>query len=637
MFDIETISTVACILIGLLLLLLSKSLSNMDTAAFDPIYAAIEAEDYAKAVKICLKPQLCHHPLTKALLAYVFCMLGKNQDGLDLARKVAAAKPVDDTVISTLAHTFKKCKKEDELLVCYENALNAQTDQRKHDQLAMDVFFIYNKMGDFKKMQFLSQKLFKSTTKPLFLFWSVCSMLQQNDLPPQMLVVGEKTIAKIFDGSPDMQPGAEELELYVHIISKQNRYSDALKALDDLSSRPQGPQILDNDDFEINGSMVKLHSLRLASLRAELLSEIPGAKPLLGEQLKNIISIYPDQWIAHQQLVTDVVFTRANNSNTENEVVWHQQYIMAIQSSNLKLRGPYLAELFLLQKWLQRQGENGLVLPSNWIACPDDCSTLDLPAAILNDEQFNGAREFCKLLARYITIFKTKQCCFSDIKSYLEYISQALSARQLEPLRQWVDAEAVSLAESVHFISKTDAAMQTKDNSSRDKMIDLICSYCKLSQTSFFLAHMCADGGARLAEDIVSGIASSIKLFLEAKSLCGYGVGGEKEVQPCDEILSLCSSAYRILYRRSVASERELSLSTAGAWSRVGVAACWAQLLLYAMEQSPYNYSFKLDAIEPLRELGIVDSALVAFNSMGIKSVQVRSNVYISYFCRFVC
>lgn len=281
MIDIETLSTIACILIGLVLL--SKSLSTMENnnATFDPIYVALETEDYAKAVKICLKPQLCHYPLTKALLAYSYCMLGRPQDGLDVARRVAESKPIDDNILATLAHTFRKCKKEDELLICYENALAAQTDPRKYNQIAMDVFFIYNKMGDFKKMQFLSQKLFKASSKPLFLFWSVCSMLQQNDLPPQMLLVAEKTIAKIFEGSPDMQPGAEELELYVHIISKQGRHGDALKALDELSSRPQGPLIIDNDDFEINGSMVKVHSLRLASLRAELLSEIADAKPLL--------------------------------------------------------------------------------------------------------------------------------------------------------------------------------------------------------------------------------------------------------------------------------------------------------------------------------------------------------------------
>ena len=38
------------------------------------------------------------------------------------------------------------------------------------------------------------------------------------------------------------------------------------------------------------------------------------------------------------------------------------------------------------------------------------------------------------------------------------------------------------------------------------------------------------------------------------KALCAGGVGGEREVQPGDELLQYCSSAHRVLYSSSSSS-----------------------------------------------------------------------------------
>ena len=47
-------------------------------------------------------------------------------------------------------------------------------------------------------MQLIAQKLYKIKGDPRFLFWSVSSMLLQNDLPSQMLTVAERMIEKVF-------------------------------------------------------------------------------------------------------------------------------------------------------------------------------------------------------------------------------------------------------------------------------------------------------------------------------------------------------------------------------------------------------------------------------------------------------
>jgi hypothetical protein len=61
-------------------------------------------------------------------------------------------------------------------------------------------------------------------------------------------------------------------------------------------------------------------------------------------------------------------------------------------------------------------------------------------------------------------------------------------------------------------------------------------------------------------------------------------------------------------------------------------AARWALLVGSAAEESPFAYCFKLELQEPYRELGIGEAALVSFNSLGAKYVQVRTMLcYIHY------
>ena len=78
-------------------------------------------------------------------------------------------------------------------------------------------------------------------------------MLQQDSLPDMMLTIAEKTLAKIFfpsgevggDGDTNLgvvQPGAEEIELYIEILKRQNKIKEALTALDTLYGRPKSEQ-----------------------------------------------------------------------------------------------------------------------------------------------------------------------------------------------------------------------------------------------------------------------------------------------------------------------------------------------------------------------------------------------------------
>jgi hypothetical protein len=100
----------------------------------------------------------------------------------------------------------------------------------------------------------LSQKLYKVTSNPKYIFWTVSSMLHQLDtLPVAMLDLAEKMVMKILSDKAlpkgNEAPGAEELKLLVDILRKRAAHSStpltlkcqllerALEQIRDLSSR----------------------------------------------------------------------------------------------------------------------------------------------------------------------------------------------------------------------------------------------------------------------------------------------------------------------------------------------------------------------------------------------------------------
>ena len=88
-------------------------------------------------------------------------------------------------------------------------------------------------------MQLLAQKLYKLTGKNKYIFWSVSSMVFPYDcVQPDdtILSLGEKMLKKAIDSNKN-QIGAEEFELYINLLIKQNKFNDALHSLNELMAR----------------------------------------------------------------------------------------------------------------------------------------------------------------------------------------------------------------------------------------------------------------------------------------------------------------------------------------------------------------------------------------------------------------
>ena len=241
--------------------------------------------------------------------------------------------PTDEGVLNTLAYTFKACRAEKDLARCYENALSVQPNK---DTFMIDLFFCYIRLNEPKKMQRMAQQLYKLKGTPMYVFWVVNSMLQQEDLPPAILTVAERMIEKVlFEGvGSACAPGAEELELYVNLLLKRNKVEEALSKFDILSARQTGQSITDDQTFQASGSLVKMHTLQKSNLRVKLLQElllaeesslsllITGEDSFLSEvhpkkvvlysselisELYKILKAYPDQWETHVMVIKQIL------------------------------------------------------------------------------------------------------------------------------------------------------------------------------------------------------------------------------------------------------------------------------------------------------------------------------------------
>jgi hypothetical protein len=716
-------------------------------------------------VKLCLKPDICNLAIVVALRAYSLARLREPTEALSLARSLLQGQqqqPLDSSILDTLAHTFKTCNAEAEMCACYEQALNTHPSNIDYQ---LQSFMCYVRLHDHKKMQLLAQKMYKQTNTRQYLFWSVCAMLlQQNDLLPQMLVVAEKMLSKaLFDGAGQVQPGAEELELYVWLLKRANKHEQALTDIEQLAVLRSPPAAIhDNNVFVSNSELVRLHSLRLSDMRIELLQSLLGpmqkalqaqtqskaeadvpevavasptshtatisncvtaatttqaqadliARKLLDTVRAQLVEL-PDQWTAHLQAV-DLVITfphlctdmqQAPATLTE-AVFAHRKYLSGQQSRHPALRGPYLAEIYLLQKLLEVLHSPQPVLAQS----SSRSSTATQTQAMIG--------ELFQLLHKYLDRFQTKQCVFGDVKPILsrlmcQYTCGKVSdfncngiadncaelirhlmvvceqrsgqlITEIESVAGFVAADKTVNVESVASIdaggvdellddleevaveesnlqdkgakskSKKKSSKKkggggggggTKHNPSsassaggnnaknsqakgvfehREKLVELLCALCKHEQIHVYCATLLQAHSASKAitmsasTALVSGELSREKLrmslyrhTLGKLTSTNAGIGGDKEVQPGDELLMLCSAARRV------------EAQAGSAPTDYGGKLVWCSLLQLAHTMSPHNYQPRIDLIECYRRLGVGKAALEIYQVLGVRYVQV--------------
>ena len=380
-------------LLSLLVDLHRLRVEKMTSKDIDLVYSALEkgiiflsffffmiflfTGDYAKAEKLCEKPEISKFTLVQALLAYTYASQRKYEKALDLGRKLLKLEPSDEAVVNALGCAFKLCHSDADFATCYENGikLNVATPPHFHSEL----FFCYLRLNDVKRMQQVAQRAYKLTDDVEYLEWMATCILLQSDLPKPMLAVAEKMLLKVFNEiRPKNPPGTEELLLLVTTLLRENKLTESIPILEQLISRPLPSPLNDEDHFKENSNLVVMQKHQELFLLLDV-NRVSGNTDNVLNFSYAILDELPDQWNVFE-LLHSIAFQKdgsvllpkgslcksfsglhcleecekSEDANCSYGPSQYQEYLLALVQKHPRLRGPSLAYLyFILESLLQ--------------------------------------------------------------------------------------------------------------------------------------------------------------------------------------------------------------------------------------------------------------------------------------------
>ena len=432
------------------------------------VYDCIDTRNFKGALKLCQKKDLQKYDLTKTLMAYSLISMDRIDEGLTLAREVKDNIPTDTTVLKTLSQCLGLAFRYEEVAECYEKAWQQQPTS---EELGVELFRAHAKCTDAKKMQGDAMKLYKTFHKPKYVFWAVCCMMQQSQSSATVTVLAERMLRRVMFETqalraPKRTAGAEEAFLWAQVLTRQaeseaspeNRLARLHEAVESLrqfgslsehaigdSHRPmhslaEREYRIDSDvQFKSDPSIIELHPFLCKMRELQLVQTIlstcfeDGLDSVQSDSSKNygarsdyqlqleslletIIFNYPDQWDVHKQWVDHVIL-----KGLATEVTAHREKLISMQTNYPKLRGPYLAELYLFSEACSRD----IALCATW-APSSLTSDIEELSALPSNANFDN--EMSRIICRYVALFDHKDCCFTDVKGYLEKLFRTPSS-----------------------------------------------------------------------------------------------------------------------------------------------------------------------------------------------------------------
>ena len=249
----------------------------------------------------------------------------------------------------------------------------------------------------------------------------------------------------------------------------------------------------------------------------------------------------------------------------------------------------------------------------------------------------------------YIHRFCNKQCCYSDLKPYLIYLtwksndvngSRENAIHLIEYCNSLADYFEGKLQEKIAMSQDNVDAFDssppehnknistvTATPDTRNEYLKLVTSVCKLHQISLFLEQRLEiDGDGKT-------LSLSRNLFWLTWPLVQGGIGGEREVQPCDEFGLLVSTIHRgksyqlqqecdVAFYKSETFEKVFSTNT----EYFMLFQCliqWISDLEKMCTTSQYNYMFPLEMLCPYRSLAAGRQYFNLYEQLNVRHVQV--------------
>ncbi|XP_055933094.1 N-alpha-acetyltransferase 25, NatB auxiliary subunit-like [Argiope bruennichi] len=371
--------------------------SGVNERRLRPIYDCLDNGNNKKALQEAdklLKKQK-DFQCAKALKALALVRLGRLDESLTTIKEVHAEDPTDDPTLQAMTICYRELQKLELIADAYERATKKDP---QNEELLSHLFMSHVRNGDYKKQQQTAMALYKLKPKNPYYFWAVMSLVMQADVAEvnlargMLLPLAERMTEKfVKEGKLEAEA---EVQLYLMILERQGKYDKAIEVLEGPLKEKLSP-----------------YQDTLLKRKAEYLAKLEKW-PETNQAYKKLILGSPDQWSYYKEYfnsvchLVDCNWQPEENSYEKLEDAVDYDFQKAIDfvealveeqngvRDGRKLRGPYLAQIKLLDELIKR-----------------------------NSPLSNKIGSMVDVLVRFYEHFGTKASCFIDLTYVMDYVS----------------------------------------------------------------------------------------------------------------------------------------------------------------------------------------------------------------------
>ncbi|KAJ3405911.1 N-alpha-acetyltransferase 25, NatB auxiliary subunit, partial [Chytridiales sp. JEL 0842] len=327
-------------------------MTDAPNSVLSPIFDAIDNFNNKHALSLCMKASKKYPAANniKALKALCHDRQGNGTEALSLCDEIKRSQTTNLLTLQVTANIYRQHTRYDDIVALYRSAYNsAPRDEDICNEMHMALIRTWN----FQEQQQVSVKMNKQFQSRKYYFWTAMSIYVQStmagksaDQKKLLVTLADRMMKKAYEENRLSSYEALELQLYLEILSSAGKWEEALQ--------------------------------------------------LLSGRLGNLCKVEYDK----KKLMTYYQQNRKLSSLIKS------LQMAPDDSKTFPLRGPYLAELLLLQK-------------------------------------ANAAEDLLLRTLTYVNVFGSFTGCFEDLKPYLIFLKERKDVLQL------LRSELVSLVQKV--------------------------------------------------------------------------------------------------------------------------------------------------------------------------------------------
>jgi len=545
----------------------------------DAIYELIQDYKYKEALKLCNNKTLKTNNLALSLKAHCLAKLNKREEALELIDSLIGPNTdpstlIDPDIVNVIEITYAYLTHHEGILKLCDavvrtlknNLVGPDANRRLIflQEMSEKEFFAHLKLGNFEAMNKSSMAMYSQFKQIKYLYWAVSA---------NMIRYKEATKGAAED-SPPLPPQINMLTMISERLSSKATTHE-LTTKDAVKPYPSCEEWKLYIDTLVSQSK---YSEAISILENTVTtSDIEGNKKINDE---NDVVAAQGSLVQMLPIERDEMIAEFHSKNGDNESA-ESYYKKLITKYDLgKDQWDYYDKTLTTAKIAGGDfAARCLQLCDEMLQLEQDKLSFKLRAPRLLQIKIAASsgsgsggdnNQLTSLIQSYVTIFYKKLCCFNDLKLYLHLVTET--------------SQLIEFLQQMHTAPQTDPESDTYD----DELRKFVISSQLLSYYNVEIDHPAI-------------YATWTKSIRELKE-------GEQDIQRGDELIQL--------YAELKFNEAHSSGSSGG--ERIYKLIEVAAVLELAVEKSPYNYQFKLIALQVYDALASFGRGVELYNGLQV-------------------